>query len=86
MKSTLLESVSTLRSIRILCTASGLYLIRVIKIITLKQRAREMIQAAMDVENPLGDREAHSAGEGGQSTETRTRLSDPDEGHAPNNR
>ena len=37
----------------------------------------------MDAESPLGDREAHSAGERGQSTETRTRLSDPDEGHAP---
>lgn len=39
----------------------------------LKQRAREMIQAAMDAENPPGDgeahsaREAHSAGEGEQS-------------------
>lgn len=47
----------------------------------IKQRAREMIQAAMDAENPPGDgeahsaREAHSSGEGEQSVEKRTRLS-----------
>ncbi|XP_061128956.1 zinc finger BED domain-containing protein 4-like [Syngnathus typhle] len=48
----------------------------------IKQRAREMIQAAMDADNPLGDRPAHSAG-GEQSAEKRTRHSAPDEGHAP---
>ncbi len=43
----------------------------------IKQRAREMIQAAMDAENPRGDRDgaAHSAGEGDQSAEKKTRLS-----------
>ena len=49
----------------------------------LKQHAQEMIQAAMDAENRLEDGEAHSAEEGGQSAEKRTRLSAPDEGHAP---
>ena len=42
-----------------------------------------MTQAVMDAENPLGDGEAHSAGKGEQSTEKRTRLSAPDERHAP---
>ncbi|KAI2649236.1 Zinc finger BED domain-containing protein 4 [Labeo rohita] len=39
----------------------------------------------MDVENPRGDGEgaAHSAGEGDQIAEKKTRLSAPDEGHAP---
>ncbi|XP_061129317.1 zinc finger BED domain-containing protein 4-like [Syngnathus typhle] len=48
----------------------------------IKQCAREMIQAAMDADNPLGDRPAHSAG-GEQSAEKRTRHSALDEGHAP---
>ncbi|KAI2643098.1 Zinc finger BED domain-containing protein 4 [Labeo rohita] len=50
----------------------------------IKQRAREMIQTAMDAENPRGDGEGavHSAGED-QSAEKKTRLSAPDEEHAP---
>lgn len=43
----------------------------------IKQRAQEMIQAAMDAENPRGDGAAHSA-------EKKTRLCAPEEGHAPN--
>ncbi len=43
--------------------------------VEIKQRAREMIQAAMDAENPRGDGAvhgaAHSAGEGDQSAEKR---------------
>ncbi len=53
--------------------------------VEIKQHAREMIQAAMDAENPRGDGAvhgaAHSAGEGDQSAEKKTRLSAPDEGH-----
>lgn len=40
-----------------------------------------MIQAALDTENPLSGREAHSAREGEQSSEKRAHLSAPDEGH-----
>ncbi|XP_048849254.1 zinc finger BED domain-containing protein 4-like [Brienomyrus brachyistius] len=51
----------------------------------IKQRAREMIQTAMDAENLRGDGEgaAHSTGEGDQSAGKKTRLFAPDEGHAP---
>ncbi|XP_041641811.1 zinc finger BED domain-containing protein 4-like [Cheilinus undulatus] len=54
-----------------------------------------MIQAAMDAENPRGDGDAHSAGEGEQSAEKRTRFSAPSlsdmfyeilQESAPNNR
>lgn len=48
----------------------------------IKQCAREMMQATMDAENPRGDRAAHSTG-GDQRAEKKTRLSAPDEGHAP---
>ncbi len=51
--------------------------------VEIKQRAREIIQAAKDAENPRGDGAAHSAREGDQSTEKKTHLSAPDEGHAP---
>lgn len=37
----------------------------------------------MDADNPRGDGAAPSAGEGDQSAEKKTRLSAPDEGHAP---
>ncbi|XDV26142.1 hypothetical protein PO909_029920 [Leuciscus waleckii] len=42
-----------------------------------------MIQAAMDAENQRGDGGAPCAGDGDQSAEKKTRLSAPDEGHAP---
>ena len=82
MKSTLLESVST-RFIEIysdplhfIGTALDPHYKDPYLDVGLKRRAREMIQAAMDAENPLGDGdgEAHSAGEREQNAEKRTRL------------
>ena len=77
-KSTLLESVST-RFTEIY--SDPLHLITTVLyprykdhyLDVKKQRAREMIQAAMDAENPRGDGAAH--GEGDQRAEKKTRLS-----------
>lgn len=48
----------------------------------IRQRAREMIQAALDAENPRGDGEAPSAGDRSERRKKRL-VSAPDEWHAP---
>ncbi|KAK0131379.1 Zinc finger BED domain-containing protein 4 [Merluccius polli] len=88
MKSTLLESVST-RFTEIY--SDPLHFIGTVLDppykdhyldVGLKQRAREMIQATMDAENPLGDRRSAQRRRRAEHRK-RTCLSAPDEGHAP---